>query len=224
MPSKKASSSDSNSKTQQAEFGKTGVRLGACRRRARRRRWRVAQAHHHLELAPPVPPRRAPTRLYAERGRHHRARQLHHTNSFAIGDWAVRRPGASPPEGRIVTLMVARHFDFLQALVEAGKLRPPLRNAADLRRAVALVDVLIGSAPVGLSTAECLLETAGKLPIVRFGSTETTLQVLGAAPDREEEARLAAFRDRWVVPTAVPPRWGTTSAAPPPPPKTHTHT
>lgn len=144
---------------------------------------------------------------------------LHHTNSSAIGDWAVRRPGAvlhlveryttgywavleavaraSPPEGRIVAPMVARHFDFLRALVEAGKLPPPLRDAADLRRALAPVDVLIGSAPVGPSTVECLLETAGKLPIVRFGSTETTLQVLGTAPDRGEEARLAAFRDGW---------------------------
>jgi len=36
--------------------------------------------------------------------------------------------------------------------------------------------LLLGSAPVGPTTTERLMKYANKLPTVRFGSTETTLQ------------------------------------------------
>lgn len=39
------------------------------------------------------------------------------------------------------------------------------------------VDMLLGSAPVGPTTVERLQKYTGKLPVVRFGSTETCLQV-----------------------------------------------
>ena len=39
--------------------------------------------------------------------------------------------------------------------------------------------MLLGSAPVGPTTVERLQKYTGKLPVVRFGSTETCLQVSG---------------------------------------------
>jgi hypothetical protein len=121
---------------------------------------------------------------------------MHHTNSTAITDWALRRmhcrlhlvqrystvhwctleqiAETSPADTRIVVPMVSRHFDFLEGLSESGKL--PV--AQDKMQATLMkLDILIGSAPVGPSTVQKLLKYAGKLPHVRFGSTETCLQV-----------------------------------------------
>lgn len=129
---------------------------------------------------------------------------LHHTNSTALSDWALRRPGTRlhlferyttgywavvarvalglvddgdgdggetplPPAGeaadamvrrqlaagvRVVCPTVSRHFDFLEGLVEGGRLPcDPL-----LLKAVApVVTFLIGSAPVGPGTVARLM-------------------------------------------------------------------
>ena len=145
----------------------------------------------------------------------------HHTNTSAVGDWCLRRPGAemhlverystlhwatltnvalAEPDAakrRVIAPMVARHFDFLDSLAGAGKLPPQVGGPERLRQALARTDVLIGSAPVGPTTVERMQRLAGALPHVRFGSTETTLQVLGTPLTQSPEERLAAFQAGW---------------------------
>ena len=96
---------------------------------------------------------------------------MHHTNSTAITDWALRRPHArlhlclrystkhwstmetvykqamaEDANTRIIAPMVSRHFDFLESLVQGGSLPvPPDQMKAVLEK----LDILIGSAPVG---------------------------------------------------------------------------
>lgn len=142
---------------------------------------------------------------------------LHHTNSTSFTDWMMRRPKGQlhllqkyttrywellaevaeqfPPNGRIVAPAVSRHFDFLLNLTETGKL--PVSQER-LSAALGRVDVLIGSAPVGPSTVKLLQRfTNGKLPLVRFGSTETCLQVMGTPRRHSAEERFAIFERGW---------------------------
>jgi acyl-CoA synthetase (AMP-forming)/AMP-acid ligase II len=139
---------------------------------------------------------------------------LHHANSSAITDWALRRPGthihmlaryttaywkllarvAERGYDRIVAPGVSRHFDFLEALDHAGRLPLP---KADLKRAMRKVDFLIGSAPVGPTTIARLLRYAGRIPAVRFGSTETCLQSIGIPMALPENVKQAAFEKGW---------------------------
>ena len=139
------------------------------------------------------------------------ANPLHHTNSTAITDWALRRKGTvlhlfrsyttkywsvlhrlgsgsfgttsegeSPQEEvrnakyRVVAPLVSRHIDFLDSLVKEGKLGIEPQN---LCRGLSAVDCLLGSAPVGPTTCARLRKYTLRLPVVRFGSTETCLQV-----------------------------------------------
>jgi acyl-CoA synthetase (AMP-forming)/AMP-acid ligase II len=91
---------------------------------------------------------------------------LHHANSTAICDWAMRRPGShihliekySTEYWKILTEVnllgydrliaptVSRHFDFLENLARQGGL--PVESE-ELKRAMKKTDFLIGSAPVG---------------------------------------------------------------------------
>ncbi len=138
---------------------------------------------------------------------------LHHTNSTAITDWLLRRPrshihllerystpywrilaGLAGNGTRVVAPTVSRHFDFLADLDAAGRLPLPLD---ELRAAFAKVDFLIGSAPVGPTTIGRLRQYAGRVPTVRFGSTETCLQVIGIPGDLDDAARLACFEAGW---------------------------
>jgi len=139
---------------------------------------------------------------------------LHHTNSTAITDWALRRPGshlhlverystpywrilsdiAGQGYDRVVAPTVSRHFDFLAELREADRL-PVSMNT--LGPAMGRIDFLIGSAPVGPTTIHRLQEFAGRIPTVRFGSTETCLQVLGIPRQLGEAQRLACFERGW---------------------------
>ncbi len=139
---------------------------------------------------------------------------LHHTNSTAITDWALRRPGThlhlvqrystqywslladigTQGYDRIVAPLVSRHFDFLENLLNSGKLPVPLDA---LQHAMSRVDFLLGSAPVGPITIGRLQRHAGRVPLVRFGSTETCLQVTGTPIDLSADQRLEAFGKGW---------------------------
>jgi acyl-CoA synthetase (AMP-forming)/AMP-acid ligase II len=139
---------------------------------------------------------------------------MHHTNSTALTDWAMRRPGsrihlvqrystvywklladtANQGYERLIAPVVARHFDFLENLVLDGKL--PLELDV-LKKSMAKTDFLIGSAPVGPTTVKRLKEYAGRIPVVRFGSTETCLQVLGIPAEMSDEQRLTALKKGW---------------------------
>ena len=139
---------------------------------------------------------------------------LHHTNSTAITDWALRRPGsrlhlverysspywriladvAGQGYDRIVAPTVSRHFDFLAELNETSRLPVPMDV---LGPAMGRIDFLIGSAPVGPTTIGRLQEFAGRIPTVRFGSTETCLQVLGIPRQLDDANRLACFQRGW---------------------------
>jgi len=94
----------------------------------------------------------------------------------------------------VVAPLVSRHFDFLDGLITGGGLpcKPPL-----LKEALSQTILLLGSAPVGPTTVERLQKYCGRLPTVRFGSTETCLQVMGTPTTLSEEERLAAFKAGW---------------------------
>ena len=94
----------------------------------------------------------------------------------------------------VVAPLVSRHFDFLDALITEGKL--PI-SQAEMLSAMEPTILLLGSAPVGPTTVARLQKYAGKLPTVRFGSTETCLQVMGTPLYLSEAERLAAFQAGW---------------------------
>jgi len=139
---------------------------------------------------------------------------LHHTNSTAFTDWAMRRPRthlhlverystqywrivaqvAAAAEGRIVAPAVSRHFDYLEDLIAQDGLPLP---QAELEEAMRKVEFLLGSAPVGPTTVRRLKARSGRLPLVRFGSTETCLQVMGTPLALPEEETLRAFERGW---------------------------
>lgn len=139
---------------------------------------------------------------------------LHHTNSSAISDWASRRPGSqihlfdrygshywqslikirTSVSGRVVAPLTARHFDFLETLLQNGRLP---YTETQLQTMMSDIDFLLGSAPVGTATVERLLRFSGKPPLVRFGSTETCLQVMGTPRAWSIERRMQAFKAGW---------------------------
>lgn len=97
----------------------------------------------------------------------------------------ISRMAAEPQ--RVVCPLVARHVDFLDALGTAGTL--PVDPAA-FRSACGGCGVvlLLGSAPVGPTTVRRLQKWCGSMPTVRFGSTETCLQVCGTPLNSPLEA------------------------------------
>lgn len=139
---------------------------------------------------------------------------LHHTNSSALGDWAMRRSGAvihlverystaywktltgvaHKRRELLVTALVSRHIDFLDSLSREGKVPT---DTGKLKDALRQTDILIGSAPVGPTTIKRILDFSGRLPLVRFGSTETCLEVM-ATPRTMSQADLTqAFQSGW---------------------------
>lgn len=100
------------------------------------------------------------------------------------------------PAQRVVCPLVSRHIDFLEKLCVEGKL--PLGRDAFKRCASTLgATLLLGSAPVGPTTVARLRDCAGCLPTVRFGSTETCLQVAGTPLAAAPATRLKAFEAGW---------------------------
>lgn len=94
----------------------------------------------------------------------------------------------------VVCPLVSRHVDFLDDLCSKSKLPVPLDV---FREAASRVALLLGSAPVGPTTVERLEKWCGRLPVVRFGSTETCLQVAGTPLSMSEDERLEAFKRGW---------------------------
>ncbi|KAL8439872.1 hypothetical protein Efla_000844 [Eimeria flavescens] len=100
---------------------------------------------------------------------------------------------------RVVAPLVSRHIDFLQSLSSSGRLGED-GFSARLRKAVADKNVvlLLGSAPVGPSTINSLNSLLGKMPKIRFGSTETALQVTAVPFTLSDEAQLKALQKGWL--------------------------
>lgn len=142
---------------------------------------------------------------------------LHHTNSSAVTDclfrhapgrlvlysrygtayWQVLAETAEKARGPVFAFTVARHFDFLEELAS----RDALPVATDrLKAAMGRIDFVVGSAPVGPTTVQRLLKWSGRVPMVRFGSTESTFQVAGIPVSMSQEARLRAFERGWNAP------------------------
>jgi acyl-CoA synthetase (AMP-forming)/AMP-acid ligase II len=139
---------------------------------------------------------------------------LHHANSTAITDWMLRRSGshihlieryatqywaivhdvAAMGYDCIVAPTVSRHFDFLEELATSNRLPMGLER---LQHALSKVDFLLGSAPVGPTTVARLRKYAGRTPLVRFGATETCLQVMGIPRSLSDAARLEIFERGW---------------------------
>lgn len=139
---------------------------------------------------------------------------LHHANATAITDWGMRRGNAeihlfekysrhfwpqllkiaSGDVDRVVVPLVSRHFDFLANLLLE---QPDFLDCDLLRRLGRKIEFLLGSAPVGPTTVRRILSLAGVLPRVRFGSTETCLQVMGTPSRDHADLVFQAFRRGW---------------------------
>jgi acyl-CoA synthetase (AMP-forming)/AMP-acid ligase II len=139
---------------------------------------------------------------------------LHHTNSSAILDWGMRRSGtlvhllqlyttlywrvvvdvAREKRDLVIAPLVSRHFDFLDSLAGQAKLPVP---EDELGAALRQVDILLGSAPVGPTTVKRVLRFSHHLPHVRFGSTETCLEVMATPTTMSQKALMAAHEAGW---------------------------
>lgn len=139
---------------------------------------------------------------------------LHHSNSSAFLDWSMRRRGtrvhivqrystlywkivadvARHRRDLLIAPMVARHFDFLNELSARGEL--PVAEEA-LKEALGKTDIMIGSAPVGPTTVQRAIKFSNHLPIVRFGATETCLQVMATPRTLSQDGLMQAFQAGW---------------------------
>jgi acyl-CoA synthetase (AMP-forming)/AMP-acid ligase II len=139
---------------------------------------------------------------------------LHHANSTAFSDWGMRRRGtvihllqryttaywkvlvevAKRRDDRLIAPMVSRHIDFLESLADRGEL--PVAED-EIREALSRADMMIGSAPVGPTTVKRVLRFSSRLPNIRFGSTETCLQVAATPRGMSKEALTKAFEAGW---------------------------
>ena len=139
---------------------------------------------------------------------------LHHANSSALLDWGMRHGGtkihlvqryatlywrilvAAAREKRdlLIAPMVSRHFDFLEELSARSEL--PVEKGA-LKEALGQTEIMIGSAPVGPTTVQRVTSLSNHLPIVRFGSTETCLQVMATPRTLSSGEMMKAFKAGW---------------------------
>jgi acyl-CoA synthetase (AMP-forming)/AMP-acid ligase II len=85
-------------------------------------------------------------------------------------------------------------MDFLTELIAKGRIN---REVVCASLSCKFFTPLIGSAPVGPTTVKNFDEYAKKLPTVRFGSTETCLQVAGTPLYLSDDQLLEAFKRGW---------------------------
>ena len=139
---------------------------------------------------------------------------LHHANSTAFSDWGMRRSGirihlvqryataywkilveaARSRRDLLIAPMVSRHIDFLEALLAQSEL--PVEEDK-LKEALGQTEIMIGSAPVGPTTVKRILNFTNRLPGIRFGSTETCLQVMATPRTMPKDELLKAFEAGW---------------------------
>ncbi len=139
---------------------------------------------------------------------------LHHTNSTAFLDWGMRRRGtkihllqryatlywkvlvdvARQKRDLLIAPMVSRHIDFLEELHNRSEL--PV-EVDEIRSALSATEMMIGSAPVGPTTIKRVLTFSEHMPIVRFGSTETCLQVMATTRTLSQSELTRAFEAGW---------------------------
>lgn len=139
---------------------------------------------------------------------------LHHTNSSALSDWGMRRSGtiihllqryttaywkilvevANRKRELLITPLVSRHIDFLESLSTQNNL--PIEEVK-IKEALGQTDILIGSAPVGPTTVNRILKFSHRLPHIRFGSTETCLQVMATPAILPPDKLMKAFKAGW---------------------------
>lgn len=111
-----------------------------------------------------------------------------------VNSWDPTSP--SDFNKRTVMPLVSRHIDFLENLVDGNSLQ--LVSSAQLVAALSRSVLLLGSAPVGPTTIKRLKKFSnGNLPTVRFGSTETTLQVAGIPLALPKEKVMNSFERGW---------------------------
>lgn len=107
----------------------------------------------------------------------------------------LKRQKSRIKKSTVVAPLVSRHIDFLDTLYR-GSMGTPIDLTA-LSSCLNNTVLLLGSAPVGPTTIERLEKYAGRLPTVRFGSTETTLQVCGIPLSLSQDYVLSCFRRGW---------------------------
>jgi len=137
-----------------------------------------------------------------------------HTNSTALSDWGMRRSGTKihllqrystvywkvlveivrSKRDLLIAPVVSRHIDFLEALSAQSGL--PVEEDK-IKEALSQTDILIGSAPVGPTTVERILKFSNRLPNVRFGSTETCLQVMATPRTISKNELIKVFEAGW---------------------------
>lgn len=96
----------------------------------------------------------------------------------------------------VVAPLVSRHIDFLETIFSS---KTPIINIDRevLSRCLSNTVLLLGSAPVGPTTVSRLIHYAKRLPTVRFGSTETTLQVCGIPRYLDQDYVIQCFKRGW---------------------------
>jgi len=139
---------------------------------------------------------------------------LHHANSSAFSDWSLRRAGmrlhlvqrystlywkvlvevARSKRDLFIAPMVSRHIDFLEELSIRKQL--PVKKS-EIKEALSQTGMMIGSAPVGPTTVKRITRFSNHLPVVRFGSTETCLQVMATPWKMPENELIKAFKAGW---------------------------
>lgn len=110
---------------------------------------------------------------------------------------------------RVVVPLVSRHIDFLQSLSSKKQFRDEhfLDSLKDALKPKGVI-LFLGSAPVGPSTVNALNKLLGKLPKVRFGSTETALQVAAIPFVMSDGEELKALEKGWSHKVAGVPKPG----------------
>ena len=140
---------------------------------------------------------------------------LHHTNASAFMDMLLRKPNTNihlfskyssvywkticsitQTEGKrkIIAPVVARHFEYLNELKTKNSL--PVSEDT-LKQEMKKIDFIYGSAPAGPNAIKIMHHFTEKIPCVRYGSTETTLHVIGIPDFVDQETRLKNFITGW---------------------------
>lgn len=140
---------------------------------------------------------------------------LHHTNASAFIDTFFRKQNTRihlmsrystqywkkicdiaeiEKEKKIIAPVVAKHFEFLSHLAETCALPIDINV---LKKSMSKIDFIYGSAPAGPNAIRTMQEYTGKIPCVRYGSTETTLHVIGIPHFLDQKTRLDNFQAGW---------------------------